>query len=242
MKASGSSTGSERQQVVAAARQDDLGDFVLGADGVDADQRALEREAFEQQRDGHDLVRLAGYRLLAQHQALAARPRGHQVQRFAPLTPGMGAPGRLAVDRHDVGRILAQPFDPRREARLESLGIEDADHLAQRVVRRHAVLVSQKAPQKLEVLFAPQLGLNKVVRPRKRRAQQKQYDLGKRIENLRLLARILQGRKMIDQRRRCWLFHQAPPFKRPFMIHIPNTKGIPKSDSPDCPERMPQLY
>ena len=48
----------ECQQVVAAAVEGGLRDLGLHPDGVDGDKRADEGQAFEQQRDGGDLVGL----------------------------------------------------------------------------------------------------------------------------------------------------------------------------------------
>src|SRR4051812_19712217 len=59
----------ERQQVVAAAATDGLGDGGLCADGIDRDQRAGQFQPLQQQRDGGDLVRLAVHCLLAEHEA-----------------------------------------------------------------------------------------------------------------------------------------------------------------------------
>ena len=52
------SGGLERQEVVAAARTEGLGDGGPGADGVDADQGSGRFEPPKKRRDGGDLVRL----------------------------------------------------------------------------------------------------------------------------------------------------------------------------------------
>jgi hypothetical protein len=189
----------ERQEVVAAARQDGRGDGALRADRVDRDQGTRERQALQEPRDGGDLVRLAGDRLLPEHEALPSRPRGDQVQRRAALAAGVGAPRGLAVDRDEVGRRLAQALDPAREARLEQLGVEGGDHLAQRVVARDAVPVGQEAAQERQVLLAPHLDLDEVVRPRQGSAQQEQQDLRQAVEHLGRLARVLQDGEVVEQ-------------------------------------------
>ena len=66
--------GFHRQEVVRPLGQDRLRNFALAADGVDGHQGPGKLEPLEQQRDRRDLVRLAGHRLLAQHQPLPAGP------------------------------------------------------------------------------------------------------------------------------------------------------------------------
>ena len=56
---------------LAATLGDDLGDFDLGADGVDGDQCPGQFQTLQQKRDGDNLVGFVGDRLLSQHQALA---------------------------------------------------------------------------------------------------------------------------------------------------------------------------
>src|SRR3954470_11914253 len=201
----------QRQQVVAAAAQDGRGDPGLGADGVDRHQGALERQPLQEQRDGGDLVRLATHRLLPEHQALAGRPGGDEVQGIAALAPRVGAPRGLAVDRDEVRLGLAQAFDPRREAGLEQLGVERGDHLAQRVVARHPVLAGQEATEEGEVLVAPERDLDDVIGPRQGGAQQQEEDLRQRVEHLGLLPRVLERREVVEQERAIGLGHGRPP-------------------------------
>src|SRR4051812_49625428 len=47
------------REIIAAPAQDGLGDRALGAGGVDRHQGAFQRQAFQERRDGGDLVRLA---------------------------------------------------------------------------------------------------------------------------------------------------------------------------------------
>ena len=104
----------EREEIVGALAADRPGDLGLAAHGVDGDERAGQFEPLEQQRDRIDLVRLLRHGLLAEHQPLPARPGRDQVQRIAALR--LAPPRGLAVDRHDVGRALAQALHPGGEA------------------------------------------------------------------------------------------------------------------------------
>ena len=94
----------ERQQVVAAAVEDGLGDLCLRAHGVDGDEGPGQRQAFEQQRNGGDLVGLGLTRcwpstrrwLLAQADTMWSGPRS--------LARSWVRREVLAVDGDDFGR------------------------------------------------------------------------------------------------------------------------------------------
>src|SRR4051812_25312396 len=66
---------------------------------------ALQSQALEQARDGGDLVRLFGDRLLAKHQALAAGPGRDEVKRLAALGAVVAALRGLAVDGDDLRTV-----------------------------------------------------------------------------------------------------------------------------------------
>jgi hypothetical protein len=102
----------DREQVVGALVADGLGDGFVAAQGVDGDEGALELQHLEQARDGHDLVLLAGDRLLAEHQAVRAGPGRDEMQGGAALGPVTAAPCGLAVDRNDLllGLLLGHLF------------------------------------------------------------------------------------------------------------------------------------
>jgi hypothetical protein len=120
------------------------------------------------------------------------------MQRLATLAARMGPPRCLAVDGDDVGRMLAQGFDPVGKARLEEFRVEPVDHVIERVVGRDAALVGQEPPQEIEPLFAPQPDLHEILHARQRGAQHKQQNLRQRIEHTPTLARVRQRRKVIE--------------------------------------------
>lgn len=66
------------QKVIAATVEDGLGDPGLSAHGVDGDEHPGECQAFEQQRDSGDLVRLGPARLLAQADTMWSGPRSRR--------------------------------------------------------------------------------------------------------------------------------------------------------------------
>lgn len=191
--------GLGRQQVVRILGQDCPGNPRLAADGVDGHEGAGQRQPLEQQRDGDDLVRLAGHCLLAQHQALAGRPRRDQVQRAATLGARMCPSRGLAVDGDNVRLTLPKLVDPADEARLEQCRIEGVDQIVQRVVRGDAALERREATEKVQVLPAPVLDLDEVVGAGKRGTQHQQQDLRQRIDHLPGLTRVLQGAEIVQQ-------------------------------------------
>jgi hypothetical protein len=79
---------------------------------IDGHQGAGELEPFEQERDGGDLVRLAGDRLLAKDQPLAVGPSRDQMEGLAALGAGMAAARGLAVDGDELRLVGAQSISP----------------------------------------------------------------------------------------------------------------------------------
>ena len=64
----------QRQQIIALAVENGLGDAGLRAHCIDRHQRPFEFKPLQQQRNGGDFVGFAGNRLLAQHQPLLCCP------------------------------------------------------------------------------------------------------------------------------------------------------------------------
>jgi hypothetical protein len=150
----------ENEQLIGASGADRFGDVLLAADGVDGDERAFEFEAREQKRNGDDLVALLVDRFLAEHQALARGPGRDQMQRRAA---GRVRPASsLAVDRHNVGRLLAQALGPSDEAFGKQLGRQRVHDVVERIVRGNAAHKRQKAPEKRELVHGPALDVGEI--------------------------------------------------------------------------------
>ena len=115
---------------------------------------------------------------------------------------GVAAPGGLAVDGDEVGLGLAQAVDPGGEAGLEEVGVERVDDVVQGVVRRQAPRIGQETTQEAQALLAPQPDLDEIVHAAQRGAQDQQQDLRKRVDHPPLLARILQGGEVLEDRQR----------------------------------------
>jgi hypothetical protein len=119
----------------------------------------------------------------------------------------MAAARGLAVDGDEIGLGLAQPGHPGGEARLEPIRVERAEHGAQRVVAGDARGVGPEAAQEGQLLLAPELDLDEIVRAGQGGAEQEQQDLGQGVEHLGLLPRVLQGREPVEQQRAGGLGH-----------------------------------
>ena len=70
----------------------------------------------------------------------------------------------------------------------------------------NTVLVRQEAAEKAQVLLAPQRDLYEVIGPRNRCGQCQQQQFHQRIQHLRMLARVLEGGEMRQDR---WVYGLA---------------------------------
>jgi hypothetical protein len=159
-----------RQQVVAAAVEDLLGDPGLAAHGVDRHQRAAEGQAVEQLGNGGDLVGLGMAGLLTQHQTLTAGPGRHHVQRAPIARAIVRAPRGLAVDRHhlralDLRLVPAKAVHPLGEALGEEVAIQGVDHVVERVVTGNATSEGQEAAKEGLLRHRPPPDLHEVLGP-----------------------------------------------------------------------------
>ena len=173
--------------------------FVASPHGVDGDQCAGQLQAFQEQGYRTDFVGFRIRGLLPQHQPLARGPGRDDVQRV-PLAAPRPARG-LAIDGDDVGFVLAQTLDPGREGLREQRAVERVQHVVERVMRRNALREGQHPPQKPQLLAPPVADLDEILRPRQRRTQDQEHDLGQRIHHLAPLARIGKRRKVVEKRR-----------------------------------------
>lgn len=130
-------------------------------------------------------------RFLAEHEALARRPGGNQMQRRAVLA--MRAARGLAVDRHNVGLLLAQAFHPIGEAFGKERGRQGVHHIVERVMGGDALLEGQETLQKVELLLGPALDLAEILGAGHCPAQDDQQDFRQGIDDLPSLARVLEG-------------------------------------------------
>jgi hypothetical protein len=71
---------------VPTAITDRLGDLALGSHRINGNQRPIQIEYFEQQRDGGDLIGFLFRRLLSQHDPLTGGPGRDQVQGLARIS------------------------------------------------------------------------------------------------------------------------------------------------------------
>lgn len=104
--------------------------------------------------DGRKLVALAAGMFLLQAQATGRSIRADRVQGRVVTIPG--AAGRLAVNRDHTRHAPGEATDPVMEAGLEHLGIQQAKHATEGVVRRCSVIQDEIAskPAERKPLFA----------------------------------------------------------------------------------------
>src|SRR5476649_1049511 len=134
----------EREHVIGAAVEHGLGHLAMAMQRIGGDDAALEGQQLEHRQGARDLVAM-GRGILRQSQPLAGAPDIDQMQRRRALAALVGAPYRLAVDRHDAAELLAprERRDEASERRFELHRIEKAEHAAERIVARDPMLQRQ---------------------------------------------------------------------------------------------------
>ena len=151
--------GLDREQPVGALGGDRAGDVGIGGDGVDGDERALQpvlgAEPLEQRRDGGELARLVGHRLLGEHQAGGGGEGGDEVQRARARAPVVAAARGLAVDRDETGLLRPALAHPGGEGGGEERGVDPVHQDGEPALAGHAVRVGQVPAEEIEMRRAP---------------------------------------------------------------------------------------
>ena len=190
------------QHVMSAAVENGSGDLRLSAHRIDGDDRSGQVELLQQQRNGSDFVGLFLGRLLPQHQSLAGRPGGHQVQGFAAFATVVHASRGLAVDCDQFReRRVTQFVNPGQEAGLEQLRIDRGEHVTESVMARDAARVRQEAAKERQVLLAPKRGFHEIIRSGDRGGQRQQQNFRQWIQHLGVLTRVIDAGEMTKDRR-----------------------------------------
>src|SRR3546814_15484870 len=102
-------------------------------------------------------------------------PRSTRTDTLFPYTtlfrsaPRVTTPRRLAVNRDDIGCLVAQRLDPGRKAGFEQLGIKPVNDIIKGVMGWYPVRKRQKTAQKIEPGLSPQPDLDKIYRQEERR-------------------------------------------------------------------------
>jgi hypothetical protein len=188
----------------------------IASHGVDRDQCAGKVEAFQQCRNGRDLVRFFIDRFLTQHQPASGGKGGHQMQGLLAGLAIVAAARGLAVDRHQLGLVRPAFGDPRRKAGRKQVRIDPIHHGAQPIGAWDAVVELGEAAQKRQMRFTPIDDVIVVVAARDRPAYHKEQHLAQRIRDLPRLPRILDLRKMIEPQPRLGqqIVHRTLPNQR----------------------------
>lgn len=133
----------ERQHVIGIRFDDRVGDLLLRTHRVHRDDAAGQFQHAHQLGQRRDLVALVGHFQLAQHQAVALRPRADDVLDRPPCRQRPAQ--RLAVQRDDcLGDGLPQALRPAGERVEKFGGIEGGEDAVERVVRGDAVAQAQE--------------------------------------------------------------------------------------------------
>ena len=155
----------EGEDIVASAVEDRPRDLGLGPHGIDGDECAVQVQSLEQQGNGHDFIGFFRHRFLSEHETLTRGPGGYGMQGHAALGAGVAAARGLAINRDNIGHVVAQTLDPGEEAGLEHLRIDGGDDVAQGIVAGNATLIGLEAAQEAHVLLAPKVDLDEIIRP-----------------------------------------------------------------------------
>ena len=186
------------QQVIAAPVENLLGNLGLATDGVDRDDAALEGQRVEQRLDGLNLVAYAAGVFLPQAQATGRGIRADRVQRRVLSIPG--AARRLADNCDHAHHNPGQVANPRAETGLEHLGVQQAKHATERIVRRGAMLKDQIAFEPRFVVLGPFGDAPPCVGPAQYRTQRHQDHFRQIVPSRRPRPWIAQASKRFRQR------------------------------------------
>lgn len=142
-----------RQQVVRLFVDDQPGNRLLAAHGVDTDQKALEVQRLQQFRASRDLIALARHLLLTKQQAEFGRERTDHVNGL--LAASTRTAHRFAFDRNRPAQRRDRLADQAAETALKSFWIKLLEDAKERVFRGDAVLEHHEAPQPALVCTRP---------------------------------------------------------------------------------------
>src|SRR3954469_15089402 len=150
--------------------------------------------------DGGDLVRLAIYAALSQHEALGARPGADDMQRRLLPPAVKRAPDRLAVDDHHLAlKAGHERAGPGREAGLEGPRVDQHEYAPEGVVRGNAVRQLQEGPQPVQFAAAVQGDVVPTLSTGDHRAHRNHQNVGQAMLDFAAAARVCYHTKMLYQ-------------------------------------------
>ena len=155
--------GLEAQHVVRPMSVQLFGDGFLAAHGIDGDDAALQMQQPQQLGNGRDLIALAINLALAQQEPHVGGPGADQMQRPGCIALAAAAHA-LAVDGHRALHLACHLGQPLPAGQLQLLGIEQAKHAREGVVRGNAAGQGYEAGEPVLVLLAELSHLHPVVR------------------------------------------------------------------------------
>ena len=135
----------DRQQVIRLFCDNRFGDLGLATHRIDGHQVALDQQGVQQFGDRRDLVTLLSHLLLTQNDAQVGGKGADQVNR-SRLAIARTSHG-LAIHRQGAPHRGDEAGNPTPKGIFERLGVQDAKHPIEGVVRRNAIRQRQEAFQ-----------------------------------------------------------------------------------------------
>src|SRR5690349_16297452 len=220
----------EGQNIFAAGIEDGLGHCAMAVQGIHGDDTAFERQQLDCLQGTDNFV--APWRQpLCQGQALLRRPDIDQMQGRSFGALGEGSSDGLAIDRHNTFEAVALGKCGHKpgEGRLEGLGIEQAEHPAEGVVARSAMLQAQDLPKHLFLGLAEIGHVRAALRSAQNCRQRDEQKLQQIVPRV-LRARVLQ---VLENR------NKAPHRSLPNKERSSESKSSPAAILPKYPYAIP---
>src|SRR3954454_3288636 len=151
----------DREEVIAAALDDEATEVGLGEDRIAADDRTLDGKRLEQGQSRRDLVGLRRHPQLPDDTLQPFAERGQQMH-SGPIADS-AAPQPLAVNRHMSG--CARALHPSPEEPFQRAHIQRPEKLAPHRRRRHATAQNSKFRQGLPAQLAAPAHAPQLIRP-----------------------------------------------------------------------------
>ena len=192
--------GFEHHQIISPSLEDPGGDRPLAAHRIQGDDRPLEVERREQFRDRGDRVGFVADLTLAKDQPAVTSPRADDMKRPLLATPIKGPADRLSVDRHNVPvHGGTERTRPRREAPLETPGIDQQEHPPEGVRGWDAIGQRAKCAQPVDRVAAIERDVFPTLGPCNHSTDRDHQDINQPVLDLAATAGVFQGREFFRQ-------------------------------------------
>ncbi len=194
--------GLQRQGIVGACIENGLGGVGPTVQGVGGDDTAVQGQQRQGLLGAEHLV-ASRRQTLADHQSGLGRPHVDQMQRRGLAAPLIGPAQSLAVDRHNPLQGSGEGAGELGEGRFERLRLEQAEHPAEGVVARRAVLQLHHLAQEDQLGAGELRHVRTVFRPAQRRRQRHEHQFQQIVTGIarpRVVDLAEIGRELLHQR------------------------------------------